>query len=110
MKRLLWFLCLVASTSCMEEKLPVKNIFIDSKLENNVRIFTKKINNEDLDREDYISYLKVANKEMFQDVKFVVRFLGSFRGMEFEVLKEPLIKRKSSFYASKSLNDEKKNE
>ena len=72
----------------MEEKQQVKDIFIDNKLEDNVRLFTNKRIDEKLEREDYISYLKTMNKEMFETSKYILRFLGSVRGTAIEVLKD----------------------
>lgn len=70
----------------MQEKPKIKDIFIDNKLENDVRLFTKK-SDEKLEREDYIEYLK-STKEMLEVSKYIIRFLGSVRGTAIEVLKE----------------------
>lgn len=86
MKKLLLLFFVPLLIQSMQEKPKIKDIFIDNKLENDVRLFTKK-SDEKLEREDYIEYLK-STKEMLEVSKYIIRFLGSVRGTAIEVLKE----------------------
>ncbi|MGH3055247.1 MAG: hypothetical protein ACRDL7_09755 [Gaiellaceae bacterium] len=95
---------MTAATACMENKLSkvsslpdltihdikreVRSIFIDKELEDNVRKFTHKTTGEVLLRIDYLSYLKHQNVEMREDLKMIIRFMGTFCGHTFEVLKD----------------------
>ena len=89
MKKLLLILFMPLLSQAMEEKkTEIKTIFVDSKLEDNVRLFTNKKTDEKLDREDYVLYLKTMNKDMINTGKYVICFLGSVRGTAIEVMKK----------------------